>query len=160
MVRFNLMRGTRDKIKTVNAKLKSGMLEYPGMDPQEPIVYFGQPAYTMFDQQTKKIELFYDITTKRLLKLNELGGSPQTDAIADLTRNFTIAAKNAKANMGAADDMNKGGKFMLAMLVVVAIVGMITIYMFYSQASAAAGQTRVPPISNAVNNSNLIHIGT
>ena len=62
-ITFNLMRGVSTKEKSVTAKLKSGVIEYPGMSPSELIIYFGQAGYSFYNLQTKKLELFYDITT-------------------------------------------------------------------------------------------------
>lgn len=138
MLTLVLMRGPRDKLKTITAKLKGGLVEYNGMDPNEPIVYYGSPSYTLFNVQSRKVELFYDITAKRLLKLNELGGQQQTDAIADLTRNFTIATKATMQNTGADDPVNNTGKWVLGILVVVAIVAMVFIYLMATHVPATS----------------------
>lgn len=158
IIKLNLMRGPKDKEKTVMAKLKSGLVEYPGMDPNEPIVWLGQPQYSLFDIQSKKPELFYDKTRHSLLKLSDLGGTPQTDAIADLTKYFVKAAENTKENMSAKDAGNELGKWTLGIILVVALVAMVFIYLMatHSPSSGAAAKSTI----QAVNNATLIHLNT
>lgn len=156
LIKLNLMRGNRDKEKQVNAKLKAGLIEYPGMDPSEPIVYFGQPEYTLYDIQTKKLELFYDKTRKTLIKLKDLGGSPQSDAIADLTKNFTIAAKNAENNTGMQENVNQLGKWTLGIIFLVAVVAMIFLYLMATHGPVGTASQAATTIVQAP----FIHINT
>jgi hypothetical protein len=158
IIKLNLMRGPRDKAKTVNAKLKSGLIEYPGMDPDEPIVWLGQPQYALFDITSKKSELFYDVTRHSLLKLSELGGVPQTDAIADLTKYFVIASEKTKENMSAKDAGNNLGKWTVGIILIVGVVAMLFIYLMATH--APAGVAAPTPSPQAVANSTLIHINT
>jgi hypothetical protein len=159
IVKLNLMRGPRDIEKTVMAKLKSGLLEYPGMDPKEPIVWLGQPQYALFDIRSKKVELFYDKMRHSLLKLSDLGGTPQTDAIADLTKYFVKAAENTKENMSAKDMGNDLGKWTLGIIFLVAVVAMVFMYLMATHVPTAATSSATSPIS-AATNSELIHFNT
>ena len=129
LIKLNLMRGSTTKEKQVIAKLKGGIIEYSGMGKDETIVYFGQGGYSLYDIQTKKMELFYDITRKNLIKLSDLGGSPQSDAIADLTKNFVIASKKAEDNMGMNDNVNNLGKWTLGIIMIVALLAMVFMYL-------------------------------
>ena len=156
IIKLNLMRGSKDKIKTLNAKLKSGLIEYSGMDPTEPIVWLGQPQYALFDVTSKKNELFYDVTRHSLFKLHELGGVPQTDAIADLTKYFVIASEKTKENMSAKDAGNELGKWTLGIILIVAVVAMVFIYLMATHTSPAAAPAQ--STMNAITNSTLIHI--
>lgn len=159
ILRLNLMRGPRDRVKLVTAKLKGGIIEYPGMDPNEPIVWLGQPQYALFDIRSKKAELFYDITRHSLLKLSELGGVPQTDAIADLTKYFVTASEKTKENMSAKDMGNSLGKWTLGIIFIVALVAMVFMYLMathFGAASSAAPSTASSV--SAATNSTLIHI--
>lgn len=159
IIRLNLMRSPRDRSKVLNAKLKGGVVEYPGMDPNEPIVYFGQPQYTLFDLPSRKIELFYNMTTKSLLKLNDLGGAPKTDAIMDLTRNFTIAAINIQKNLGAEDNMNELGKWTMGIILIVAVMALVFIYLMATHGATAAAQTATTAGSGLLGKS-LVSINT
>ena len=38
-IRLNLMKGNRDLLNEVNAKLSKGIISYNGMNAEEPIVY-------------------------------------------------------------------------------------------------------------------------
>jgi hypothetical protein len=157
IIKLNLMRGPRDKEKTVTAKLKGGMVEYKGMDSRSPIVWLGQPQYALLDLQSKKPELFYDKTRKMLLKLSDLGGAPTTDAIADLTKNFAIAAENTRKNMNAQDLGNNLGKWTLGILFLVAVVAMVFMYLMATHAPAASASSAAS-VSNAIKSSTLINI--
>lgn len=159
IIKLNLMRGPRDKEKTVKAKLRGGLLEYPGMDPDEPIVWLGQPQFTLYDIRAKKPELFYDKTRHSLLKLSDLGGVPSVDAIADLTKYFTIAAEKTKENMSAKDAGNNVMKWTFGIIIVVAIVSMAFMYMTATHGTGAAATTTAVTTAKAVANS-TIHIPT
>ncbi len=141
-ITFNLMRGVSTKEKSVTAKLKSGVIEYPGMSPSELIIYFGQAGYSFYNLQTKKLELFYDITRHSLIRLSDLGGTAHGDAIADLTNNFTIAAKKAEDNMGINENANTLGKWAFGIIFILAVMGMVFIYLMttHAGASLSAGQ--------------------
>ncbi len=158
MIKLNLMRGPRDKVKVVTAKLKSGLIEYPGMDQNEPIVWLGTPQHALFDVTSKKSELFYDVTRHSLLKLSELGGVPQTDAIADLTKYFVIASEKTKENMMAKDMGNNLGKWTLGIIFIVALVAMVFIYLMASHAPGGAAAASGP--AKSIANATLIHINT
>jgi hypothetical protein len=157
IIKLNLMRGPRDKEKTINAKLKGGLIEYPGMDPMEPIVWLGQPQYALFDIKSKKSELFYDKTRHSLLKLSDLGGAPQTDAIADLTKYFVIAGEKTKENMAATDTSNSLGKWTLGIIFLVAIVAMVFMYLMATHGFGSSPAQAAPSLK-AITNSTLIHI--
>ena len=159
IIKLNLMRGPRDRVKVVSAKLKNGTIEYPGMDPDEPIVWLGQPQYALFDITSKKPELFYDISRHSLLKLSELGGVPQTDAIADLTKYFVIASEKTKENMSAKDMGNSLGKWTLGIIFIVALVAMVFIYLMATHAPGSSAPAATAP-AKAIANSTLIHINT
>jgi hypothetical protein len=158
IIKLNLMRGPRDRVKITNAKLKSGSIEYSGMDPNEPIIWLGQPQYALFDIRSKKSELFYDVTRHSLLKLSELGGVPQTDAIADLTKYFVIASEKTKENMSAKDMSNNLGKWTLGILFLVAVVAMVFMYLMATHAPSGAAASA--PSMKSVTNSTLIHLNT
>jgi len=157
LIRLHLMRGSSTKEKTVKAKLKSGIIEYPDMARDETIVYFGQGGYAIYDIKSKKMELYYDVIKKTLIKLADLGGTPQSDSIADLTRNFTIAAKKAEDNIGANDYGNNTGKWALGMILILAVLTMVFMYLEFTHvpgggATSAAVSGNVP--------GTLIHINT
>lgn len=157
IIKLNLMRGPRDKEKTIMAKLKGGMIEYKGMDSRSPIVWLGQPQYALLDLKSKKPELFYDKTRKMLLKLSDLGGAPHTDAIADLTKNFAIAAENTRKNMSAQDLNNDLGKWTLGIIFLVAVVAMVFMYLMATH-SPTASAPAATSVSNAINSATLIHL--
>lgn len=162
LVKINIMSGNRNIMKLVSGKLKSGMVTYPGMDVTEPIVWFGQPQYALFNLKQRKIELFYDATRKILIKLKDLGGTPNTDAIADLTRNFTVALQNTKSNMNTDDSQNNTLKWAMGFAFLIMFFAIIGAYLIISHVhpAGAVAAAHTASTMKTITNDTIIHIPT
>ncbi len=164
MIKLHMMNGPSDKLNTITAKWKGGLIEYNGMDPEEPIVWFGEPGYAIFDVKTKKNELYYDVKRKRLIKLSHLGGTPTMDAISELGRHVMIAAKKTDQNMGVAQASKTLEHIVLGLAFITFLMFMVFAYMMWthmpSVPNTPAPKASNQSISNQVNSSTLIHINT
>ena len=156
-IRLNLMKGNRDLLKEVNAKLSKGIISYNGMNAEEPIVYLGQPQYSVFDVRKKKLVLYYDTLRGRLLKMSELGGGAQVDAIADLSKNVYMSTKLAAENLKIKPDGDGTGKWMAAMLFIFAIFILLFMYM---TATHGVSIGTSPAQATTTITQGLIHINT
>ena len=151
-VNLNLMAGSTNKIKTVRAKLVGGIITYNGCDPNDPIIWFGNSGYALFDVRKKSYELFYDTSKKSLLRLDALGGNIKADAVADLTKNFALAVKNTNQNMNANVETNNAWKWTFGIIVIVALLALVFMYLMVTHTPGGAVASS-PPI-----NTTSIHI--
>ncbi len=127
-ITLNIVRGNNYIIKRIRGKLNGGVVTYPGMDKDNPIVWLGHPQYSVYNQQTKCYELFYNETRATLIKV-DVGSSITSDTIVDLTRNFTIAVQNTKNNMNADKTNNDALKWALGAAILILLFAMIFAYL-------------------------------
>lgn len=146
-VEIELFRGKSMKLKKTNGKVYGGIVNFKEADPSCPVIWLGQKSYCITNLQNKKVVLFYDTLSKTLFKPSDMASTDDSvDMVTQTTQNVLLAGKEAQQALGIQESTNVVFKFALAMVVVLAIFGLIFVYLIathqYSYGPAAGATAK------------------
>ncbi|EET90549.1 MAG: hypothetical protein UNLARM2_0020 [Candidatus Micrarchaeum acidiphilum ARMAN-2] len=127
-IKVNLLRGNEMLTGQVMGKRVGSILIFKGADPSKPVLWFGEPGYSIYDTKRKTNVFFYDVQRNRLLNFKELGNSGLTEVNlrAILSGAAITGAENAKKSLGLGDAMNNMYK-----LAAIGIIGELIVILIF-----------------------------
>lgn len=129
--------------KKETAKIVGGAVVSRSIDPQDTVVFLGLPGYSVTNMGNKRLTLFYDEREKRLLRFSELADSGEMDITAALTKNLTLSSRAAQASLGLQNMQNDAYKWIFAIVLLVAVMGMVFMYLMATNGGAHSATTTI-----------------
>ncbi len=134
-----LYKGTEMYIGKTRARRFGPIITCSKFDASQPVVWFGQKSYTIYNGQSKRNVLFYDTLTHRLFRPMDMSPNSTGDMITQTSINLLQAARDSQLSMGLQDSTNAVGKWSAAIIAVVAIMALVFIYLLMTNPPSVAG---------------------
>lgn len=128
-------------IRKETGKIVGGRVLFHSADPARPVVWLNQPGYSIQNQKTKKRMLFYDTTTKMLIKPNTLGGASGTvDDMSVAVQQVLAAEGDTGKELGISETNKYWGLLGLAAFAL-GIIGVVLMFALAAPHTAASSSS-------------------
>jgi len=145
-------------------KIVGGRILFRSVDPSKPVIWLNQPDYSTQNQKTRKRIVYYNTTTKMLMKPSALGGkSGGIDDMSVAVQQAIAAEGDTSRELGVQEQNKYWAVLGLAAFAMGMILGLLGAYLMIPHSAASTSTT--PSTSSVlgigiVNTSSTVHIGT